>query len=138
MDVVPLDAQGLSAATRWGGDTAEVADLLSLILPLLPLDCRARAACVCRAWRAATAHPALWEELNFQRCYASVDDATLASLCARAGATLRALHLDRDACFHVTTYGFYAAIAYGGCTGVRRTTDAQGLFRGVMLRSATA
>ena len=41
----------LSTESRWSGHASlhELAQALSLLLPLLPLDDRARAACVCRA-----------------------------------------------------------------------------------------
>ena len=122
MDAVLPEAQELSAALRWGGHASphELAQVLSLLLPLLPLDDRARAACVCRAWRAAAAHPALWKELSFERCAADVDDTTLAALCARGGAALRTLSVDAGACERVTGAGIMAALLGGGCTGVRR------------------
>ena len=123
MDAAPSDALELSTASLcWGGYASPhmVAEALSLILPLLPLDSRARAACVCRAWRAATSHPALWEELSFERCTARVGDAALDSLCARAGAALRTLRLDSDECAQVTAAGMLAALRGGGCVGVRR------------------
>ena len=121
MDAVRPDAQELSAASRWSGHASphELAEALSLILPLLPLDARARAACVCRAWRTATSNPLLWEELRFAHCAAHVRDATLARLCARAGTALRTLDLDADACTHITAAGVLAALRGGGCTGVR-------------------
>ena len=130
MDTAPLDAQELSEVSRWSGHASsphKLAEVLSLLLPLLPLDCRARAACVCRAWRAATAHPALWEELSFERCAARVDNATLAALCARAGATLRTLDLKGGACARVTSYGMLAALRDGGCTGLKRLSTPFGL-----------
>ena len=123
MDAAPSDALQLSAASLcWGGYASphELAEVLALVLPLLPLDSRARAACVCRAWRAATSHPALWEELSFERCTARVGDAALDSLCARAGAALRTLRLDSDECAQVTAAGMLAALRGGGCVGVRR------------------
>ena len=54
MDAAPPAASELSAVSRWSGHASphELAQALSLLLPLLPQDCRARAACVCRAWRA--------------------------------------------------------------------------------------
>ena len=115
-----LNAQALSAAPREGGSALQHEALLLLLLPLLPLDARARAACVCRAWRAATAHSGLWEALSFERCAARVSNATLASLCARAGAQLRTLYLDAEACTRVSAAGMLAALRDGGCTGVRR------------------
>ena len=105
MDATQPEAPALVAALSLGGYTSphRAAEALSVLLPLLALDDRARAACVCRAWRAAAAHPGLWEELSFTRCVARVNDATLAALCARAGAALRTLSLDADACVRVTT-----------------------------------
>ena len=112
----------MSAASRWSGHASphELAEALSLILPLLPLDARARAACVNPAWRVAAVHPALWEELSFEGCTARVDDATLAALCARAAAALRTLDLEGDACARVTGKGMLTALQGGGCTGLRR------------------
>lgn len=97
----------------------KVALVLSLVLPLLPLNMRARAARMCRAWRAAAAHPALREELSFERCMRCVNDAALASLCTRAGAALRTLNLDADVCETVTAPGILAALRGGACTGLR-------------------
>ena len=87
MDAVPTGALELSAALSDGGDTFPH-EALQLILPLLPLDARACAACVCRAWHAATSNPLLWENLSFENCIAHADDATLATVCTRAGAAL--------------------------------------------------
>ena len=122
MDATPPTGSELSAASRWSGHASphELAQVLSLLLPLLPLDCRARAACVSRAWRAAAAQPALWEELSFARCTARVDNAALAALCACAGAALRTLSLESDACKRVNATGMVAALHGGGCTGLRR------------------
>jgi hypothetical protein len=120
MEVAPPEAQELFAALCLGGNSAphKVAEALSLLLPLLPLDARARAASVCRAWRAAAANPLLWEELNFERCTARVSNATLAQLCARSGAALRTLRLDKNVFEHVSDYGVLAALRGGGCTGL--------------------
>jgi hypothetical protein len=122
MDTAPSDARELSVASSWGDDSSphELAEALLLLLPLLPLDCRARAACVCRAWRAAAAHPGLWKELSFEGCKARVDNATLTLLCARAGAALRTLCLDAGACKRVTFVGTVTALRGGGCAGLRR------------------
>ena len=121
MDAAPPCAQELSAAPGWDGGASahNAAAALSLVFPLLPLDCRARAACVCRTRRAAAAHPEVWQELSCEGVAARIDDAALASLCARAGAALRTLRLDVDACKNVTDAGMLAALRYGGCTGVR-------------------
>ena len=129
MDAAPPAASDLSAGSRWSGHASphELAQVLSLLLPLLPLDCRARAASVCRAWRAAAAHPSLWEELSFERCAVSITNATLAALCARAGAALRTLSLEGEACARVTDRGLVLALRDGGCTGLRRLSTPLGL-----------
>ena len=82
IDALRPDAQELSASSRWSGHTAphKLAEALSLLLPLPLLDTRARAACVCRAWRAAASHPALWEALSFERCVARITTPTNATM----------------------------------------------------------
>ena len=92
---------------------------LFLVLPLLPPDDRARAACVCRAWRAAAAEPELLRELDFQGATSCVNDATLAALCARSGAALRTLRLYEQQCQQLTADGILAALCDGGCAGLR-------------------
>ena len=119
MDSTAPDAAEVSAAPSEDGVELPH-EALSVMLPLLPLDARARAACVCRAWRAMLAHPRLREELSFERCTARVDNATLASLCARAGSALRTLCLDAHACTRVTGSGLVAALSDGHCSGLRR------------------
>ena len=97
-------------------------EALVLVLQQLPLDARACAACVCPAWRAATAHPLLWQELSFERCAVHINDATLATLCSRAGAALRTLNLSAGsrACFDITSEVMVTSLRGGGCTGLRR------------------
>ena len=90
MATAPADAIPLSAARR---EVAFPNEALPLLLPLLPLDARAAAACVSRPWRAAAAHPSLWKHLSFEGCAAQINDTTLTQLCARAGAALRTLDL---------------------------------------------
>ena len=106
-------------ASCWGVDSNQLAEALSFVLPLLPLDARACAACVCPAWRAATMHPALWEELDFERCAAKVGRETLALLCARAGAALRTLIMNTDACALIALDDILDALRDGGCSGIR-------------------
>ena len=116
MASAPADAIPLSAARR---EVAFPQEALSFLLPLLPLDDRARAACVNRPWRAAAAHPSLWKHLSFEGCAAQVNDTTLAQLCARAGAALRTLDLDASVCDDVTCAGLLVALRDGGCSGLR-------------------
>ena len=58
-----LDLGRGGAARSWAGSRAHTA--LVQVLRLLPLDMRARAACVCRSWRDAAADPALVAVLRF-------------------------------------------------------------------------
>ena len=80
--------------------------LASLPLPLaqrvfllLPVDSRARAACVCRAWRSVLADPALWTRLDVSDksdIAAALDvDAVLRAASARAAGRLHTLSVDR-------------------------------------------
>ena len=118
MNAATPAARELAAASRWGGESCdELALALSLLLRVCPLESRARAACVCRAWRAAAAHPDLWQELRVERGLRTVTPATLASLCARAGAGLRTLSLHAYTCSAITTADLLAALRGGGCTG---------------------
>jgi hypothetical protein len=97
--------------------------IMALVLRASPLDVRARAACVCRAWRDAAASDTLWHVLRFDDGFSlQLRNATLAALCARAGAALRELHLDAPACEAVTAAGTFAALRAGGCAGVQRLT----------------
>ena len=90
------------------------------VLRLLPLDARARAACVCRAWREAAADGELWKVLRFDDGFSALlDNAALARLCARAGAELRELRLEAPACACVNADDVMDALCAGGCTGVR-------------------
>jgi hypothetical protein len=73
--------------------------LLRDILQRLPADQRARAACVCRAWRVAAADPALWRRLDLTaasgvRCRNT--DAALRAAAARGG--LEVLDVTGRAC----------------------------------------
>ena len=64
------------------------AELVLRVLAALPPTERARAACVCRAWRGLCAAPALWADV---RCDGLTRAQALAAV-ARAGASLRVLH----------------------------------------------
>jgi hypothetical protein len=69
------------------------------IFALLPVDQRARSACVCRAWRALLDDASLWTRLDLsQESGVAVRDSTrvLRGAAARAGGALEALDLDRD------------------------------------------
>jgi hypothetical protein len=114
---------GITTRARWRtsqlfrADGVRAYEALVLVLLLLPLDVRARAASACRMWRAAAADPALWRELSFVGCDddREVSDRTLAKLCRRAGAGLRVLTLDGPACWLVTGGGLLRALRDGGC-----------------------
>jgi len=103
-----------------GGNNMPHEAALAVLMLWLPPELRARAACVCRSWCTAAAHSSPWAELSFERSVMRLTDATLAALCLRAGAALRTLRLDADACTLITGAGLVAALRDGGCTGVRR------------------
>ena len=112
---LPLAAAqgGVHQQSVWGAPRAHEA--LALVLPLLPLGARWRAAGVCTVWRGAAAP--LWAELRLEAdCLLS--DVSLAALCARCGALLRTLDLAAVLSEHVTAAGVLAALRAGGCTGV--------------------
>ena len=125
MDAARSDSQQLPVAADVDADalrdrlSALFDDVAPFVLPLLPLDARARAACARKAWRTEAAAPALWAELNFEHCAVRVTDATLAALCARAGPALRSLHLDTYACHYLSGGGLVTALRAGGCAGLR-------------------
>ena len=95
-------------------------EILAHVLCLLPLDVRARAACVCRMWRDAAAQKHLWRALRFDDGFAAaLSNEVLLQLCTRASATLRELHLDAPVCAAVTSNGVLAALRRGNCAGVQ-------------------
>jgi len=91
------------------------------VLRMLPLDDRARAACVCRTWHDAAADPALFAALWLDDSSTGwLNDAPLLQLCVRAGAALRELRLVGPASARVNAAGLIAALRAGGCAGVQR------------------
>jgi hypothetical protein len=68
--------------------------LVLLIFSLLPVDVRARCACVCRGWRAVLREGSLWTRLDVSRTSGvalAVSDALLRGAAARAGGGLQTL-----------------------------------------------
>jgi hypothetical protein len=121
---VPPDATAAPFAS------ARAHEVIALVLPLLPVAPRVRCAAVCRAWRDAAAAPSVWAELDFReddtlpgRAYArpSVDTLALVALCRRAGASLRALHLDYEASvFRLSAASVIYALQTSGAGAVLR------------------
>jgi hypothetical protein len=73
--------------------------LLHRIFALLPVDARARSACVCRAWRVLLDDSSLWTRLDLSQesgVTVCVTARVLRGAAARAGGALEALVLDRD------------------------------------------
>ena len=74
--------------------------VLTRILSALPVDSRARAACVSRAWRAALADPSLWTVLDLSPAGGVAAEkatpALLLAAAARAAGQLRVLDLDDE------------------------------------------
>jgi hypothetical protein len=90
--------------------------LLQSVLARLPVDARARACVVCRAWNAALAERSLWTRLDLSLASGvavSVTEAVLRAAAARAGGQLEALDLP-DCNF----IGFEAVLAVVTACGV--------------------
>jgi len=122
-------AHDLAGGSAWSSSRAHT--VLVQVLRLLPLDVRARAACVCRSWRDAAADPALFAALWFDDSSAGkLSDAVLSRLCMLAGAALRELRLNAPACDTVSAAGVLAALRAGGCAGVQRLMFPTGWRRG--------
>ena len=84
------------------------------IFALLPADARARAAVVCRAWRAAVAQPSLWTRLDLSPSSGvkrPVSNAALRGAAARARGTLKVLVLDECYTAHAAQLEVIAANA---------------------------
>ena len=96
-------------------------EALRVIFVALPVDARARAACVCRSWRAFLADVSLWLKLDLTAETGGVDavrlEPTLTSgALARAGGKLRELSILSGA-GHVA---FLCAAIEGNCASLRR------------------
>lgn len=67
------------------------------VLTRLPVDAKAHAACVCRAWDAALREPSLWQDLDLSSSSGVLYRTSVAMLeaaAARAGGSLRTLIVD--------------------------------------------
>jgi hypothetical protein len=84
------------------------------IFAQLPVDLRARCACVCRGWRAALCERALWTRLDVSGTsgVAAVTDALLRGAAARAGGALEAL--DASGSFDVSREALLEVAAANG------------------------
>ena len=92
--------------------------LLYLILQRLPADARARAACVCRAWRTAAADPALWLRLDLSTTSGvtcRVNEAAVRAAAARARGGLEAL----DVWGRQSWWGALRAVAAANAASLR-------------------
>jgi hypothetical protein len=91
--------------------------LLQSVLARLPVDARARACLVCRAWNAALAERSLWAHLDLSPASGvaiAVTDAVLRAAAARAGGQLEALGL--TSCDDVSYPALLAAVTASGAT----------------------
>ena len=111
-----------AVATPWASAGAHEA--VALVLPRLPVMDRVRCAAVCRVWRDAAAETAVWLELDFRGSDAPIDTEALAALCARAGPSLRALHLDDETALLTLSAAsvLYALQAADACAGLQELT----------------
>jgi hypothetical protein len=103
------------------------------IFAQLPVDLRARCACVCRGWRAALAERSLWTRLDVSRTSgitAAVTDALLRGAAARADSALEALDVSgsfavsREALLAVATANADSLRQLRACHGVRGEVNA--------------
>ena len=91
-------APGSDLADASGASHEALAVAVLHVAPVLPVDARARAACVCRAWRDFLADPALWQVLDLTLAggvaAARITDAVLRGAVKRAAGRLRVLRLE--------------------------------------------
>ena len=103
-----------------GGEAAADA-ALRLVMHTLPLDARACAACVCRAWRDAARLPSRLQELTFEGCHRRIRKSPFLMLLSRAGASLsRLLIYDTNVRSDVTAFAVVRALSDGGCSQLRQ------------------
>jgi hypothetical protein len=90
----------------------------ALIFAPLPVDLRARCACVCRGWHAALSAHSLWTRLDVSPrtsgVTATVTDALLRDAAARAGGALEAL--DVSGCAAVSVIALMAVVKANAAT----------------------
>jgi hypothetical protein len=111
------DARGSAATTASGGAAAAVGslpdDVLLRIFALLPVDVRARCACVRRGWRATLDSPSAWTRLDLSATTGgtacTVGDAALLAAAAKARGGLQAL--DVTGCASLSRHALRAVFA---------------------------
>jgi hypothetical protein len=103
------------------------ADLVLRVLAALPLAARARAACVCRAWRALAATPSLWAEVDCSESGTTREHALAAV--ARAGGALRSLHAGVDV---LSAADLVRLLCGGACPALERLTTATATSEGAL------
>ena len=96
-------------------------EVVTLLIPRIAPDERARVACVSRAGRDAAANVALWGRvLELDRCTAPVTDAVVDALLARVRTVIWELRVQGDACRGVTGVGLLRALCAGVSYSLRR------------------
>jgi len=120
--VAPRAEPAAVAVEPWA--SPHVHEVLALVLLHLPVVHRVRCAAVCRAWRDAAADKANWTELDFRGGNAAIDTESLAALCARAGPSLRVLHIDDETGLMTLSAAsvLHALQAAGACAGLQELT----------------
>ena len=102
--------------------------LLRLIFVVVPVDARARAACVRRAWRDALRDASLWTALDVSRAAgltASVTETFLRGAVARAGGWLKRLDVSGCSFPSLTPEGFARAVSGAGALRELRVSGLQ-------------
>jgi hypothetical protein len=112
----PLAAEADNAATALPLSPLPHAIVLD-IFARLPVDARARCACVCRGWRAVTSEPSLWRRLDLSPSSGvsvAITDAVLRGATARARGGLA--WLDVSGCADVTHEALLAMLRANAAT----------------------
>jgi hypothetical protein len=97
--------------------------LLRAIFLALPADQRARAACVCRGWRAFLADPALWLRLDLSEdsgVTCRLDDAALRAAAARAQGRLEVLNIRNEGARYTVSHAALCVVAAANATTLRK------------------
>jgi hypothetical protein len=108
------------------------------IFAQLPVDVRARCACVCRGWRAALTERSLWTRLDVSRTSSvtvEVTDALLRGAAARAGGALQTL--DVSGCRDVSSEALLE-VATANAAALRELRACHGVCNDIQVNPAAA
>jgi hypothetical protein len=117
---MPPRPSAQAAAAVAAASFASLPHALALrVFALLPVDERARCACVCRGWRAIVDDGSLWQRLDLSPAGSvareRVTDLFVHGLAARAAGHAQALHVSE--CLQLTLWALLAAVMLLGANG---------------------